>query len=276
MVIYVDVLVVLNLLVDFFLLSATARILKRKVSVLRRTIAAVVGGFSSLYIFFEGSNIFLDFLQKFGTAAILCAIAFGVKPIKNFFKAFLINLAVTLTYGAGMTLLYKIFKPNGMYVGNSVVYFDISPLELIFFTVISYVVITILSYFFSQTAVLSQRCEVIIEIDGIKTSFTAICDTGNSVKDLFGNSEIIVADRAVFTALCGRGDYELSSSYPNRYNLVPIKTVSGNDMLEAIRCDNAVILSEQREISLIKPLLALSKTKLNDDYSGIINPQIFE
>lgn len=276
MVIYVDMLVILNFLVDFFLLSATARILKRRTPLIRRIIAALVGGLSSLYIFIEGSNAFFDFSVRFGTAALLCAVAFGIKPIKSFFKAWLVNLVVTLTYGAAMTLIFKIFSPNGMYVRNSVVYFDVSPIELIVFTVISYFAISLLSYFFSATATYSKKCDVTVEMDGKKTTFTAICDTGNSIKDLFSNSEIIVADTAVFVSLVGTVVTKLSALYPNRYNLVPIKTVSGNDMLEALRCDKAIIESEKGRITLEKPLLALSKTKLHDGYSGILNPEIFE
>ena len=51
MVVYADILVILNLIVDYFLLSASAAILRIKLPFWRQLAGASVGAVSSLYIF---------------------------------------------------------------------------------------------------------------------------------------------------------------------------------------------------------------------------------
>ena len=44
-------------------------------------------------------------------------------------------------------------------------------------------------------------------------------------------------------------------------------------MLEGFRCDSAVVITENTKTVLNKPILAISKTKLDDSYNAIINPK---
>jgi hypothetical protein len=45
-------------------------------------------------------------------------------------------------------------------------------------------------------------------------------------------------------------------------------------VLESFRCDSAEIDCQNKKIRLEKPLVAISKTDLKDDYNAIINPKI--
>ena len=56
---------------------------------------------------------------------------------------------------------------------------------------------------------------------------------------------------------------------------MPCGTVSGTGALDGFRCDMATVTDGTRTVRLEKPILAVSKTRLNDDYQAIVNPKIF-
>lgn len=275
MVIYADILILVNFLVDFFLLEAARLILRRSVKTGRMLLGAAVGGIGSLYIFLPVESRVFDLIFRIIVSAVGTLTAFGFGGFKRFIKANLVLLAVSCGYGGIMTFLWRIFSPKGMAVINSVVYFNISPLVLIGVTVGAYIIWTIIFGHFSRTAKCSEDCSVTLFADGHTADFKAILDTGNSISDNFGKSEIIVADRSVAVSLFGNCDTEENVRLRPRYRIVPCRTVSGSDLLEGFRCDKAKIKSNGKTVTLQKPILAVSKTPLSDDFEGIINPDIF-
>ena len=276
MVVYADVLIVLNLLVDYFLLSAAALILRRRIKVIRIVTAAFVGGLSSLYIFLPSLSVFADFALKLLICAVMSLICFGFGSLKAFLKSALVSFGVTCAYAGIMIAAWHIFKPNGMLINNSVVYFNISPLILVGASVVSYLCFMFLSAVFRRSAETAKLCNISLFADGKKVELSAIVDTGNSLNDVFGKSEVIIADKSAARSLFGEIDPQINMSVKARYRIVPCTTVSGGDMLEGFRCDKAELQSEDRQIVLDKPILALSKLPLNDGYNAIINPKILD
>ncbi len=276
MVVYADILIVLNFIVDYFLLLATAVLLKRKINSWRAVGGAAVGGVASLYIFLPAMPIFADIALKIVVCAVMALVTFGFKCARQFLKAFLLLFAVTCSYGGIMIAVLRIFGPKGMVINNSVVYFNISPLVLVAATVLAYLIFTVLSVIFRRSAATAAECSVTVFAENEKIEITAIADTGNSLKDTFGKSEVIIADKSVISALFGETDIAKNPSLSARFRVVPCSTVSGEGIMEGFRCDGAEISLAGRSITLDRPILAVSKTPLRDGYNAIINPEIFD
>ena len=102
-----------------------------------------------------------------------------------------------------------------------------------------------------------------------------IVDTGNSVKDCLSGAEVIIADSEYVKALLGSDSPERDIRLKSRYRILPLNTVSGGGALDGFRCDSAVVTDGERTVRLDKPILAVSKTPLRDDYQAIVNPEIF-
>lgn len=275
MAVYADILVIINLIVDYFLLSASAAVLRIKLSVLRQLAGAAIGALSSLYIFAPSFGIFTDVLFRAAVCAVTVLCAFGFKNIKRFLRAAGVLFLVTCGFGGIMTAVWSIFKPNGMTVVNSVVYFDISPAFLIGATVITYLFFMLLKAVFSATSELADRCEITVTAEKNSITMEGIVDTGNSIKDYLSGSEVIIADSEFVKALLGSDSPESDTRLKNRYRILPLSTVSGGGTLDGFRCDSAVISDGERTVKLEKPILAVSKTPLRDDYQAIVNPEIF-
>ena len=268
LIVYADVLIFLNLLVNYFLLCATCKILNCKVKTLQIILSALLGGISSLYIFLPKLNILAETLLKIATCSVMVVTCFGFKNIKSFLKSTGVLFLVTASYGGIMFAFWLMFGPKGMVINNSVVYFDISPLVLIICSVIGYILFSILSRIFAQVSKFARHCSITVFANDKSVRLDAIIDTGNSIEDIFSNSQIIIADKEKVNFL-----FETLDNNNSRYRLLPCSTVSGNDVLEGFRCDSAVILNNNTQTVLQKPILAISKTKLNDGYNAIINPK---
>ena len=269
-----DVLIFLNTLVDYFLILATAKIVGEKAATKRQVISAVVGGISSVYIFLPNQKIIIEFLYKLGVAFLLSAVCFGIKGKKRYIKNTAVLFLVTSAYAGVMFAFWTVFRPFGMVINNSVVYFNISPLVLVLCTVIGYVLFTVLWQIFGKSASVAERCEITVFAEGKSVKLTAISDTGNSIEDFFEKRDIIIADKQMIEALFGVVDIDINTELKRRYRLLPCSTVSGFDTLESFRCDSATVEYNNKITKLSKPLLAVSKVNLSDDYNAIVNPKI--
>lgn len=273
MIVYADVLVFLNLIINYFLLLATAKILRKTEKTWRIILASFLGALSSLYIFLPPSPIIIEIVFKASVCALMCITAFGFKGIKSFLKSVALLFGITAGFGGIMYAIWLMFSPKGMVINNSVVYFDISLLALVLFTAVGYLIFSIAFRIFSKNAPFAQSCEITIFADGKSVRVTAIVDTGNSIEDVFSMGEIIIADKKTASELFGCDSLE-TSALKTRYRLLPCSTVSGNDVLEGMRCDRAEVNFQNRRIVLKHPILAISKTPLPDGSDAIINPKI--
>ena len=268
LIVYADVLIFLNLIVNYFLLCACFKILKQTPKTIRVILSAAVGGISSLYIFLPKLNILLEIILKITTCTLMVLICFSFKNAKAFLKNVGILFAVTCAYGGVMFAFWLMFNPYGMVINNSVVYFNISPLALIIFSVAAYIIFSIFSLIFGKISKFANKCSVTVFANNKNIRLEAIIDTGNSIEDIFSSSQIIIADQAQVNKL-----FSLEDKNSSRYRILPCNTVSGNSILEGFRCDSAVIISENKKTVLQKPILAISKSDLKDGYNAIINPE---
>lgn len=273
--VYADILVLLNTVVDYFLLLAAGKIIRRHASLPRILAAALIGGASSLYIFVPETIFILGLVFRISVCALMTASAFGFSGIKSFLRNCGILFLVTCGYGGLMIAIWYIFKPGGMLINNSVVYFNISPAVLIGASVAAYILFVIFSHIFARSSEFAEKCEITVFADNESVTMQGIVDTGNSIEDIFGGGEVIIADKKCVKNLFGETDIGVNEALKARYRLMPCGTVSGGGTLEGFRCDNAVVSDGERTVTLDKPILAVSKTPLNDDYSAIVNPRIF-
>ena len=274
--VYVDVLLVVNLIVDFFLLKITFKLLKTDPKPIRVLISSGIGAVSSLYIFFPESTAFINITYQLIIGSLIMLTALGFKSLKYFLRSVAVFFTVTCVYGGIMTALWQVVKPKGMVINNSVVYFNISPLVLILSTVSGYFLYLFLNKILALPSKTAKKCSLTLYALGKSVGLTGIIDTGNSITDVLSNSEIIIVDKAVAVSLLGTEDFSNDPLYATRYRTIPCETVMGRSLLEGFRCDMGEIRFEDKVIPLNNPILAISKTPIKENYSAILNPKILE
>ncbi|MBE6797320.1 MAG: hypothetical protein E7531_03160 [Ruminococcaceae bacterium] len=274
MVIYADVLVIVNMIVDYFILLLSAAINKAQYKNFRLLLGAFFGGLSSLYIFLPQQPIIIELLYRILTALLITFISFGFKKLKIFVRNAFSFLLATIVYGGAVFAIWLIFKPNSILINNTYVYYDISAVLLIIISVVIYLVITITKSILKREAVAAERCDIVFLCENRRASVKGILDTGNSVTDIMGDAAVFFVSDQIFIKLFGN-NFEISKSEnKNRYRIIPCATVNEKGILEGLRCDAATVICDKKHFNFNHPVLLKSNTKFSDDYDAIVNPEI--
>ncbi len=276
LVIYADVLLVLNAYVDYILILSTEKIFNLKVKLYRRLIGSFVGALTSLAIFIPIKSEFISILIGIVTALIISAISFGVKNLRLMFKSCLVMYLMSCTYGGVMLIIWRITKNSSIVINNSIVYFNISPLFLIISTVVCYFILCIISKMFSRRRSL-QTCTVDITLCGRCISLKGMIDTGNTLHDQLSGLPVIIIDSKSAYSLIGadlnKADTDtLLSLDLNGFRIIPLNSVIGGGSMPAFRPDNIMILIDG-EYSFVKAYIAVSDTEFADGFSAVVGAQ---
>ncbi len=126
-VLYLDVLMAVNLLIDFLLLSVTARLLRLPGKKGRLLAGASAGALSSCMILLPAMPAAVSVLLKLAAAAAVVRLAFRWFGWRSYFKQMAVFF-ISSTLLAGIAYALVIFAaPEGLYVVDGVVYYNISP-----------------------------------------------------------------------------------------------------------------------------------------------------
>ena len=282
MAIYLDILLILNLFIDYFLLLSSAVLMKRDVKKRRLIFASIFGSFSSLLIFLPSLHPILMFLVKFLIGVFLVLIAFGYKTRAIFFKTILLFLSENLIFIGIMFFLWMFFSPPGMFWKNGVTYVSISPIILILGTLVAYFLTCFINFAISRRIENKKIYLVKIEFNEKNTTIKALYDSGNCLKEPFSGKSVFICEySAIFKILpeslikffCGSVNY-ISESKNCEYNkfirLIPCDTVAGCTILPAFLPQNMVVLHNNVEYPC-ECYVAVTTKKISDgEYSAII------
>lgn len=268
MTVYADILVITNFIVDYFLLKITAKSVKREPKTARMLLASFAAALFSLVILLPKQNAFAEILFRVILCVGVCLICFGRMTPRRLAAASLVFFAVTFAFAGAMMAISYIFGPFGIVVNNSAVYFDISPLYLICFSVAGFLIFSLFSSLFAARSKHAKSCFVTLDFCGKKGDFAAIIDSGNSLSDPVGARAVIIADKKCAQKVFGELSPEI---YAEKYRAIPCGTVSGSGLLDAYRCESGKIITEKKTFDLNRPIMAISKTPLCD-CEAIVNP----
>lgn len=280
MVVYVDVLLFLNTVVDFLILSAAASLSHSSLKLWRKTVAALISAMFSLYIFLPPQGFLIELLMRLLSSVTAVLIGFGFGKMILFLRRLFFFYAVSFIYAGLMAGIEMFINPTKLSMNNGVVYFDISPLVLITLSFVFYLIIVAVKKLTGKEAPLAERCVITLSFKNSDIERIAMVDTGHTLTDAFGNSIMLIIDRETSVELFGEDDTlaMLSANVPQntetalRFRLIPVTTVSGERLLPAVKINKAKILFDKKTYILNKPTAILSKGSLGDDYSVIIPP----
>ena len=224
--VYVDLVLFLNIAMDFLLLLSVSVVLKRNVKFYRIILGSLVGGISIIFLFISLNNFTL-FLFKMIISILMVLVTFSYKNMKYFFNNLLYLYLSSIILGGGIYLLdiqlnYKnqglMFIDSGFGV-NLVVLLIISPF-------------IIYSYIKSMKRMkndYSNFYKVDLYYKDKIYKFDAFLDTGNRLYDPYKRRPIVIVNTNRIKL-----DYEDAI-------LVPYMTASGNSVLKCVIVEKLVI-----------------------------------
>lgn len=237
--IYVDVLIVLNIYVNYFLLRMTAAITHSRLKTVRCFLAALYGSLFSLLILAPELNSVVNLLIKLAAAVTVVMAAFGIHGYIRFIKNAVAFFTVNFVVAGAVYAVYAWFKPEFMRFGNSYFYIDFSLLILILVTAGLYFLLCLFRRFSRSSGCDGYR--VMIRLGRNTAVVEGLADTGNRLRDYFSGKPVII---------CGRDDLlplelgEISTErLPKGFRLLPCTTVSAEGLIPVFHADELLIIN---------------------------------
>ncbi len=276
MIIYVDVLLVTNFLISYFLLIASSLLAGYTYNRKRIVISSVIGAFFCLYIFVEFDNSILDLLVKIISLLICVFVAYGVKNkrafvIQGICYVFLNMLITGITMGLS-------FKSSAVLQKNMFFYFDINPILLVLSSCLIYFLILIFQLVKEKIAPQEVYLVDIIFKDFKLKSLQSFYDTGFKVKDIIANRDVVLVS---FDKVKPNMPTNISMAVQNYFegiyndtniSIIPIflNTIHGGGMLPALKSEYIIIDSKKVDNIMI----AFTKNELSENVTAIFGTDI--
>ncbi len=265
MTIYIDIIIVENLIMNYIILYATGLISKSKKSYIRMFLASLIGAIYATLEYVLKVNIYSNIILKTILSIIIVYVAFYPQDVKKMCKQLLLFYVTTFTFGGIATYLIYVLKPqniiikNGMYVGTYV-------LKVIFIGAIVGTIILVTAFKMAKNKLTKKDmiCKVKIKLNGKEETVEAMVDTGNMLKEPITGTPVVVVERTSLYELLPKeilnntesilgGDFEkipeeIKNEYVPKLKLIPFASLGKqNGMLVGIKPEKIEVINEQTE-----------------------------
>ncbi len=279
--VYADILAIVNLYIDFFLLWCVKKFLGLRVKNRRLVLGAFAGAACSLTALLPIEAPWLSLVLGLAVSFAVAAAAFAPLQIRAFFRAALCFWAFTLLLAGFFLFLLRFFAPRRVAVLGNVVYFDLSPVLLFLFTCGAYLVFALVRRLFSAGAQAAGCRWLVVENDGKKIRLYAKADTGNALREPFSGLPVIVcqadglgdAAPKIIQEFLAAGSAPDSPEAAAGLRLVPFETVGGGGVLPAFRPQKVTV---EKTGAVLDCWLAVCRQRLSaGQFDALYNPDLF-
>lgn len=259
LIVYVDVLFVVNFFITYLLLLLTRLIVKENTKTFRLLIGAFIGGVYSLVILLDELHFLITAAGKIFASAVIVLCVFGFKRVLVFLKNLMIFYLSNMMLLGVILAAWLVFKPDGVAIKNDVVYFDIPAGTLLLSALAAYLIALAAVKIYNRTTGKNEIYSLTVFKNGQEIHMYAFADTGNKLKEPFSDYPVIVADSSRISFDTER--------------VIPFNSVGGEGTLKAFRPDKVIISSGKKSVETDKVYIAASSVD-SKDFSAILNPEI--
>lgn len=279
-VVYIDALFLLNLIVNYLLLLAAAKLAGEPLRRLRLAAGAALGGLYAAAIFFPGMGFLTHPLCKLGAAVLMLLTGFGGS--RRLLRVTLVFFGLSCAFGGGIFAI-GLLGGRGLTLRNGVLYSVMDLRILLLSAAVCYAVLTLV---FRRTARHGRRevLPAVLTLEGRRVAVNALVDTGNTLTDPVTGRPVMVAEGSLLSPLLpgerildekalrdpvGTLERLSRGERGRRFRLLPYQAVGVEcGMLLALRLDDARVGAEDYGGILV----ALSPNPVSDGggYSALI------
>ena len=290
-VVYIDVLLAINLLIDFLLLSATAYLMRLTVKRWRLVISAFAGAIASCIIFLPEMPQILILVVQLVMAALLTRIAFKWVNLRRYITTLSVFFGISLLFAGVSFGLWMTLAPTDMVVMNGIVYYDVPPLWLVVFSMISYGLLRLYDRILRKKAPAEGIYRLRIDGGAGWVELNALYDTGHHVVEQFSRRPVIIVryeslqsclptnlQHSLTQLLDGKeDDLSVHAALKSRIRMIPLHSMGGEGVLPAFQ-PVSVLLSDRmgNAIQLTEVYIAVSRKLKSHEYEALVGSEPIE
>ena len=265
MTIYIDIVLIENLIMNYIILFTTGIILKQKIKHIRLILASLLGAIYSILAYAGVLKVYSSFLLKIILSVIIVYIAFNPQNVKKMWKDLLIFYLTSFVFGGAAFALIYIVRPQDILMKNGL-FLGTYPLKTVMLGAIVAFVIIITAFTMVKRKITKKDmfCEIEIKLNDKIIKTKAILDTGNMLKEPITNTPVVVVEHTLLYECMPKeilnhleniigGDFEeipdkIREKYISKLKLIPFSSLGKqNGMLLGIKPEYLKVITEESE-----------------------------
>ncbi len=294
MIVYLDVVLIENLFMNYIILFATAIINKTEIKLIRILLASILG---SLYAVVNYTNILenkLGLMLKIFLSIAMVYLAFKPNNIKQCARQLMIFYLTSFTFGGVAFAMLYFIKPSELLMKNGV-YIGTYPIKIALIGgIVGFVIITIA--FKIIKGKISRRdvyCKITIEIEKNRKSIPAMLDTGNQLREPITKAPVVIIEKEQLKEIIpeqiitniqkiidgNTEEIKQIERYKNRFRVLPFSSIGKtNGLLLGIKADKVTVKYDEQERLLKNVVLGVYEEKLSktNNYHALIGLDLLE
>lgn len=288
--IYLDVIFLENLLMNYIIIYACKTIIKEKTKQIRIIIASTIGSIYAVSLYIFNMQIYSNLILKLILSVVMVYISFAPKSINKLLKQLLIFYLTSFTFGGvAFSMLYilstKSIIKNGVLIGKY-------PIKTIIASgFIGFIIIT--AAFKNIKGKLTKKdliCEIKIKINSKEVFTKCVIDTGNFLKDPISKTPVIVVEKKILEGVIEekllnnlnkiiKGENVELGNSAAKIRLIPFSSLGKqNGMLIGIKAEEVLVNTEEKDILIDNIIIGIYDGILSkaENYSALIGIEALE
>ncbi len=298
--IYLDIVILENIVINYLILLVTAKFSKNKADSFRLLLGAMLGtAYLVLMILLPEMKVYTTALSKLLLSVAMVALAFSFMKLAVFLKTLAMFYASTFLFaGAGFALMF--FNREWGIMRNGVLmttmpFLNTKWSELLLAFAVALIILRVV-WSAIQNKFLREKMMVrlIISFDKKAIELYALVDTGNSLHDPLSNMPVVVVEFSAIKDLLPedircifekKSDNDLNtitaaiscSNWFSRFRLIPFTSLgTENGMLIGFRPDFIEIGNEEAKRGVQDVIIGIYNRALskNEKYKALLSPEL--
>lgn len=283
MTVYLDIVLIENILMNYIILFATGFIQRIQMKQTRILISSIFGGIYAILTYLSIIPIYSSFFMKILLSIIMIYIAFNPQNIKKMLKSIcLFYLTSFVMGGCALALLY-IVDPTGIVFKNGVLVGTYPMKITIIAGIVGFIIIQI-AFRINKKQLKKQDMFAKLEIciNKRKVVLKAYIDSGNMLKEPITKVPVIIVEKSKIESLLDidfkeiwGGDVKNINKF--KFRIIPYNSIGKqNGMLIGIKPDFIKITFEDTETYEDNVMIGIYDKKINKEYSALIGLELLE
>ena len=265
MTIYIDIVLIENLIMNYIILFTTAVVLKIKVNHIRLILASLLGAGYSIIAYMGIIKVYSSIILKIILSVLIIYIAFNPQNIKKMCKDLLLFYLVSFVFGGAAFALIYIIKPQNILMKNGLFLGTYTLKTVMLGAVVAFcIIIGAFAIIKNKISKKDMFCEIEILINQKKIKTKAMIDTGNMLKEPITNVPVIVVEHILLYSCMPKeilnnlkeimgGDFknipcDIQEKYITKLKLIPFSSLGKqNGMLIGIRPEYVKVITDEQE-----------------------------
>ena len=292
--IYLDIILLENICMNYIILYATSVITKTKPKVIKILIGSTIGAIYAVIVVLNILDIYQNIIFKILVSAVIVYISIESKTLKILLRNLLIFYVTSFTFGGVAFAMLYFIKPENIIMKNGL-YIGTYPIKIALMGgIVGYTIL--IAAFANIKKKFSRKdlyCKIIIEADENIATINALVDTGNFLKDPITGTPVVVIEKDALNQVIPKeilentekimtGKMELQGEleeYKSKLRVIPFTSLGKqNGMLLGIKVEKITIINDEEEKEIKNVIIGIYEKNLTKEnkYKALINLELLE